>query len=424
MSIRLIVFFIFAGYVVYRSFRDDPIYLTLLLVFIYFTYPEKYIWGIEEFRIVFILNIILLVSVLYTYKHITVFGDKYSIFLFLFFLSILISAFFAEVNSSEAMNYALNFLKLFIFWVLLKTVLSDLNKVELFYWACLFSLTFLAGWGVQQYTLGNIRLENFGGGQILGSNQLASALVFGLPIAYFMMLYSKNKKKKLLAGICLGILISGIICTESRQAFLALLFYGAYIFLTSNRKIVLATVGSLVVIVSLNFVPASYFDRMATIQDYEEDSSAIGRIEMWKTAVNVWEDYPILGVGGKNFYLIAGRYNSLVKVTHNTFFQILSEEGFVGILLFLGLMGLAVLNIGKMIKKYRPPSVNEKIYQYALTARLSLLGVLVCCFFQNKAEHEFLYWPIAVLVALETIEKNIKQPEQESMLCAHSRDLP
>jgi probable O-glycosylation ligase (exosortase A-associated) len=412
------------AYIVYRSFKDNPIYLVLLLVFIYFTNPEKYVWGMEEFRIVFILNIVLLVSVLYFYKRITVFADKYSIFLFLFTLSMLISAIFAEVNSSIAMDYALIFLKLFIFWVLLKTVLSDLNKVELFYWACLFSLTFLAGWGVQQYVLGNIRLEDFGGSQISGSNQLASALVWCLPIAYFMMLYSKNKKRKLLAGICLGILICGIICTESRQAFLALLFYISYIFLTSNRKIILATAVSLLVIVGLNFVPSTYSDRMATIQDYEEDSSAIGRIEIWKAAVNIWRDYPLLGVGGRNLYLIADRYTSHVLVAHSTFFQILSEEGLVGILLFFGLIGIAVLNLGKMIKKYRPPSANEQIYHYALTARLSLLGVLICCFFQSKAEHEFLYWPIAVLVALETIEKNIKQPEQESMLCAHSRDLP
>lgn len=424
MSVRLIVFFIFAGYVAYRSFKYDPIYLTLLLVFIYFTYPEKYIWGIEEYRVVFLLNIVLLVSVLYVYKHITVFGDKYSIVLFLFTLSILISAIFAEVNNSIAMDYAINFLKLFVFWVLFKTVLSDLKKVELFYWVSLFSLTFLASWGVQQYVLGNIRLEDFGGGQISGSNQLASALVWGLPIAYFMLLYSNNKKKKLLAGICLGILICGIICTESRQTFLALLFYVVYIFLTSNRKIILATAVSLLVIVGLNFVPSTYSDRMATIQDYEEDSSAIGRLEIWKAAVDVWRDYPLLGVGGRNLYLIADRYTSHVRVTHNTFFQILSEEGLVGILLFASLMGLAVLNLSKMIKKYRPPSANEEIYHYASIARLSLFGVLVCCFFQNKAEHEFLYWPIAVLVALETIEKNIKQPEQESMLCAHSRDLP
>ena len=405
MSIRLILFFVFAAYVVYRSFKSGPINLLCLLVFIYFTYPEMYIWGIKEYRVVFFLNIVLLLCVLYTQGKLNIFGDKYSIVIICFVFSVFISALFAKVNTNIAMNYAGLFFKLLIFWVLLKNILNDITKIELFYWVCLASLTFLAGWGVQQYVLGNIRLENFGGGQISGSNQLASALIWGVPIAYFNMLHSDGKKRKFAATSCLLILFAGIVCTESRQAFMAILFYAGYVFVNSKRKVVLTVTVFLVLLCSLSLVPEGYFDRMETIQNYEDDTSAMGRIDIWKVAIRMWNDNPIIGVGGRNFFPMAARYTSHVRVTHNTYFQILSEEGLLGIVFFCGLMALALFDLGKIIRKYKPPSVNEKCYCYASIARLSLMGTLICCFFQNKAEHEFLYWPVAITAALAAIDQ-------------------
>ncbi len=186
---------------------------------------------------------------------------------------------------------------------------------------------------------------------------------------------------------------------------MAILFYTGYVFVNSKRKVVLTVTVFLVLLCSLSLVPEGYFDRMETIQNYEEDTSSMGRIDTWKVAIRMWNDNPIIGVGGRNFFPMAARYTSHVRVTHNTYFQILSEEGLLGIVFFCGLMALALFDLGKIIRKYKPPSVNEKCYCYASIARLSLMGTLICCFFQNKAEHEFLYWPLAITAALAAIDQ-------------------
>lgn len=403
MSSRLILFLIFAIFISYKSIKKNPVYLVMLLVAIYVVYPEKYIWGLEEFRIVFVLNIVLLIAVVTNYGKIDLAGDMISWLMITFCLVFYLSAHMAEVSPDAAVTNAVTFIKLLFFWFLLKTIIAELKNLDLFYWAALLSLSFLALWGVQQYVLGNVRLEGFGGGQIVGSNQLASALVWGVPVAWIKIGSTLvPKRDRIVAGCCLFVLLAGIVCTESRQAFLALLFYGLIFFVQSRRKILLTVMGAIIITFSLNYMPVNYFNRMETIQEYENDASAMGRIEQWRAAVKVWADYPVLGVGPKNYYLIASRYTVHPKVTHNTFFQILSEEGGVGIGLFLGIMLTTLYSLGRIIKQYEKDSSNDgrKIFMFASTARLSLLGILITCMFQNKAEHEIIYWSSAIASAL------------------------
>ena len=122
--------------------------------------------------------------------------------------------------------------------------------------------------------------------------------------------------------------------------------------------------------------------------------------------MQVWIDHPIVGVGAKNYFLIAPHYTDHPRVTHNTFFQILAEEGSVGIVLFVALMCLTFITLTKIIWYYKGRELCEnedRILHYALIARTSLIGILVCCVFQNKAEHEILYWSSAVAAALSTM---------------------
>lgn len=390
--------------------------MLLLLVFIYFFNPEVYIWGISELRIVYILNIVLIGVVFKNYKKIEVFGDKYSILITLLLASIYLSALLAEVDKTVGLAYANLFLKLWLFWLLLKNILKiRIENIELFYWGSLFSVTSLAIWGVQQYSLGNIRLEGFGGGQIVGSNQLASAFVWAAPIAYFKILSEKKKKRKIAALICLISIIAGIVCTQSRQAFLAIIFCIFLYLIKSRHKLRLIAILLILGFISLPFIPRDYFERMETIGSYEEDQSATGRLDMWKAAFRVFNDFQILGVGGRNFYIIAPNYakeGEIVRVTHNTFLQILTEEGILGIALFLSLMFITLINSENLSRRFSDSFDNKKIYYLAMTSKFSLLAVLICCIFQNKAEHEFLYWSSAVVAALtkfaqeEKIENN------------------
>lgn len=401
---RLMIFFGLCTLVIVKAFRSGPIYLVQLLTFMYFVYPEKYIWGIENYRMVLVLNLVLIFITWYHHGRIDIFSDIFSKLILLLLFSFFISSQFALVSTAYAMEKTQLFLKLTIYFLTLKTLLSDARTVRLFYQGCLFSITLLAAWGIQQYALGNVRLEGFGGGQLLGSNQLASGLVWALPIGYFFMELTQGGWKKYLYLFSSGIIFVGIICTESRQAFLAILLYGVYIFMTSKRKVYFSVVLLLTLSLGIGFVPDSYWDRMKTIQNYEEDASATGRLEIWTQAVELWKENPFFGIGPGNFKKISPEYLGQERVTHNTYFQILSEQGLFGFIMFYLIMSLTIISLGRLVKLFRYHDQASEIYSYASMARMGLLGVLICCLFQNKANHEFLYFSCAVAASLNRIK--------------------
>ena len=411
MSLRLIIFLVFLICLCVNSYTKNRVYLASFLVFIYFLYPETYIWGIKEYRIVFILNILLALFLFLKKELINPFQDNLAKLFFFFFVSVTISAFAAKGSKDLSLDYAFLFSKVYLFWVLLRSCLSSEKNINIFYWVSLLSVTLLSGWGIEQYLRGNIRLEGFGGGQIVGSNQIAAAMVWAVPIAFFFIIKHKGNLR-LFCIFCLIILLGGIVCTQSRQAIVALVLCLPFYFKYVKNKGGLVVGGILLAIIAVNLVPPEFYQRMETIQSYEEDASAQGRLEQWSGAYRMFLDYPLLGVGGKNYYYLAHKYVDYPRVTHNTYFQILSEEGFVGISIFLTLMVAALLRAKKLMKQSLAGEISQNIFYYAAIAQLSLIGLLVICMFQNKAEHEYLYWPIAVIAALSS-PALLTQPDQQ-----------
>ncbi len=399
MSIRLLLFLLFVLFVVILSYKKRSIYLASLLIFMYFLYPEAYIWGIQEYRIVFALNFLLLLIIFLKGEFLSPLKDGLSQKLTLFFLVVVLAAFFAKGSKDLSLDYAFLFFKVYFFWILLRSCFVELKDVQIFYWISLLSITLLSGWGIEQYLRGNIRLEGFGGGQIVGSNQIAAAMVWAVPIAFFFIIKYKGNLR-LLCVFCLIILLGGIVCTQSRQAIVALVLCLPLYFKYVKNKTVFILGGILLAILAMSFVPAEFYQRMETIQSYEEDASAQGRLEQWRGAYRMFLDYPLLGVGGRNYYYLAHDYVEYPRVTHNTYFQILAEEGFLGISVFLALMAGALLTSRKLMRKATDSEGHADVFTFVAIAQMSLLGILIICLFQNKAEHEFLYWPVAVISVL------------------------
>ncbi|MEJ2622156.1 MAG: O-antigen ligase family protein [Candidatus Thiodiazotropha sp.] len=134
----------------------------------------------------------------------------------------------------------------------------------------------------------------------------------------------------------------GIVGTQSRGSFLALaagmLYYLNFI---SSKKVVGFLLIGVIGVGLLAFSPAGYFSRMETIVDYEEDTSAMGRIKAWRTATEMAIDHPILGVGAGSFNSAYGRFYRTADdparwiSTHSVYFAVLAEYGFPGIIIFL-----------------------------------------------------------------------------------------
>jgi putative inorganic carbon (HCO3(-)) transporter len=95
--------------------------------------------------------------------------------------------------------------------------------------------------------------------------------------------------------------------------------------------------------ISFPLMPEKWYQRMETIQNYEEDSSANMRLNSWQTMFNLAKDRPITGggfdAGSKEVY---DRYapdpSRPPQTAHSIYFEALGEHGFVGLALYLWIL--------------------------------------------------------------------------------------
>jgi putative inorganic carbon (HCO3(-)) transporter len=142
--------------------------------------------------------------------------------------------------------------------------------------------------------------------------------------------------------------------SQSRGALLALGAMGAVMWWRSDSK---AVVGVLLVVVGvalIGFMPDSWMNRMETIGDYQEDGSAMGRINAWYMAWNLATHNFFGGSFGIYNLETFGRYApnpTDVHAAHSIYFQVLGEHGFVGLFIFLCIWFLVWGSAGRMRKQ-------------------------------------------------------------------------
>ena len=179
-------------------------------------------------------------------------------------------------------------------------------------------------------------------------NDLAWGFVTMLLFPLYLLLGKHSIPLKGLGALAATAAVGGIIGTQSRGATLAL---GAgmlvYLLFVSKRKAVVVGAIALAVAVVFAVAPSTYFSRMKTLQNVEEDSSAQGRLRAWKAAVSMAMQWP-LGVGAGSFNSAFGRYFQPTEQgwgmarwisAHSMYFKVLGEYGFLGLFLLLGILG-------------------------------------------------------------------------------------
>jgi putative inorganic carbon (HCO3(-)) transporter len=181
------------------------------------------------------------------------------------------------------------------------------------------------------------------GAPFLGDgNDYSLSVCLLVPFAIHVSLTAKTRFRQILGwSVCL-VLILAIVGTQSRGATLGVAAVFGYLWLQSSRKgLTLAAIG-VAALIAIMFAPAVYFERMSTIVEYQQESSAMSRIEAWKAGTRMALDNP-LGVGSGNFPNNFPKYrgpNAPVRwmTAHSMYFLVLGELGFLGLLLLFRLV--------------------------------------------------------------------------------------
>jgi probable O-glycosylation ligase (exosortase A-associated) len=149
-------------------------------------------------------------------------------------------------------------------------------------------------------------------------------------------------------------------------------------------------------------MPDTWQQRMATIQNYERDSSALGRINAWVMAFNLANDRFFGGGFEVYTHSVFGRYAPApddVHAAHSIYFQVLGEHGWVGLLLFV-LIGWFGLRTAAQLRK-QALALPETLWVHHLTGmiQVSMVGYAVGGAFLSLAYFDLPYNILVMLVA-------------------------
>ena len=123
-----------------------------------------------------------------------------------------------------------------------------------------------------------------------GNNELALALVMTIPLMRFLQLQLQQRWARHAMTLAMLLTATSALGTHSRGALLALVAMAVVLWTRTKHKVASFTVLTLVGVALIAFMPGQWEDRMGTIVDYEQDESAMGRINAWWMAYNLASD--------------------------------------------------------------------------------------------------------------------------------------
>lgn len=170
-------------------------------------------------------------------------------------------------------------------------------------------------------------------------NDLAIMLVLGVPLACSMAVKSERLWERWLGRSALLLSILGILLTSSRTGLVGLAVALLTIPLLRPRfsgsaKLLGLPVAAAALYAIAVWLPAQTFQRLGTTLDEATSGTMDYRLSIWKVGLLAFPEHWFVGLGAGAWIAGTGNFYS----PHNTYLQILVEEGIVGFTLYLLLL--------------------------------------------------------------------------------------
>ncbi len=270
---------------------------------------------------------------------------------------------------------------------------------------------------------GIFTLRNGGGDRVWGpeqtfigdNNAIALALIMIIPLMFHLRQNSSGRwlRRGLLGAMLLCALAA--LGSYSRGGFLAIAAMAGYWWLKSGKKALMGGALACVAPLLLLFMPAQWSNRMDSIQDYDMDASAQGRINAWGMAWNLARDR-VFGGGFEIYdptvFAIYAANPADVHAAHSIYFQVLGEHGFVGLGLYLLLYWFTWRSASWIIRAAAGDAALAWAASLATMIQISLAGFMVGGAFLSLLYFDVPYYLMGAIVATRVlVERQLASAE-------------
>ena len=252
-------------------------------------------------------------------------------------------------------------------------------------------------------------------GKMIPFSMFPLYLIYYIPLSFALLLFSK-KWLRFGGLLSLVLLIPCWIWQGSRVAWIAISLSLLTIAFIKNKK--LALILLLVFIISFFLLPKQQLERAKTIVTPD---ARIERVELFKSAGRIFEDFPVFGAGVGMYEKLLDKYKyETLRVdhlhSHNTYLEIVSEMGLVGLSAFLWLFVVFFKNVFKTI---RSTAGEQRAILLGLTGTIitALIFALGCSIITVGTQGAPMFW---LLLGMASALLSTNSPP-ESLILSLSR---
>ena len=242
------------------------------------------------------------------------------------------------------------------------------------------------------------------------NNAFAVAMLISIPLLLLWQKETLNPWIKNGITISMPIIYAASLSSWSRGALLTMGVLTLMLILNSKRKYLIIPIVFIGAVFVKDYLPQEWFGRMNTIETYEQDSSAMGRITAWIDGWNHTLEHPFTGSGFEGWLFVTQRD------WHSSYVEMFSEHGFIAFALWLSLILGTLTSLTSMPKKTQHIAGMEWVSNYCFMLRASLICYMVGTAFLGLSYWDLLYHLIFISVLLKKIvieELAIKQVESK-----------
>jgi putative inorganic carbon (hco3(-)) transporter len=386
-----------------------PFYALLFYIGNAYFRPEQWVWTdlIGKLNLSYLSGAWLLLLTLITRPRFILNGRTALLLLFLLFT--FISTVFSDY-SAYIWPYWIEFLKTIIITYLIVVLTTDTMRFRLLLLVIVLALGLEQGKQGWYSLLLSSDSQNMNLIPFLGDNNgVAAGMVMLIPIIAYLARTTQHTWTRWGYWFLLVGCLFRAITTYSRGGFLACAALGS-VYLLRTRQKLRALVGILVIImVILPALPDAFWARMNTIQTYEEDTSATGRLHFWQVAMIMANANPLLGVGFNAYNAAYNTYDfshgeyGRGRSVHSSFFGVLAETGYIGFALWVAVLLGAFWSCYCIQKHAVMGSIPVELAHGAAAFEASLVAFVVSGIFLPGQYGEMFFHFIGITIVLQQL---------------------
>jgi putative inorganic carbon (HCO3(-)) transporter len=243
------------------------------------------------------------------------------------------------------------------------------------------------------------------------NNAYSLALNMALPLLFFLVRDEPRKWLRILLRVLFAACIVSILLTYSRGGLIGLAVVLTVISLRSRHKAIGAFLLAVTVLLVISFAPPAWMTRMGTFVGGNLDSSANMRLTSWTVAWRLAQDYPMGGsfdaVPNVDVYK---RYqprplpdNVKSSGPHSIYFQLLGDQGYIGLGIFLLLMTSCFWTLFRVRRKARSVPSADWLVTYSLMVETATLAFMISGAFLGVMYLDVLYEMIGLTIILKML---------------------